>query len=304
MKRYLFILIFPISYLSFGQQLPHRTQYLFNEFKLSPAFITNYDYSPIRASSRTQWTAIENAPKTFSVSAIKPFKKNNGIGVNIYNDKLASLSYNMVEFAYSQKLQLNETIFFSGGLGGKFLQTNYSPDNMILNDPSDPVFIQSESSSNIDFSIGFLLQSNGNYIGISTPNLLEPKLKFNSSNDVNYIPRHYYVMGSYKKQLPEESSLSIQPSFLLKLAANTKAQIDINSVVTYQENFGLGLQYRSEDAMAVLFSFQNQKYFFAYSYDLTTSEISSVTGNTHEVTLGINLNREVEVECPANPVEE
>lgn len=304
MKRYLFILIFSLSYIAIGQQLPHRTQYLFNEVKLSPAFITTYDYSPIRVSSRIQWTSIENSPRTYSASAVKPLKKNNGIGVNLYNDQLASLSYNMVEFAYSQRLQLSEKIYFSGGLGAKFLQTNYSPDNMILNDPSDPAFSNSESSNNIDFSLGFLLHSNGNYLGISTPNLLEPKLKFNSENEINFIPRHYYIIGSFKKQLSEESKFSVQPSFLLKLAANSKAQLDINSVVRYQDNLGFGLQYRTEDALAALVSFENNKYFISYSYDLTTSSISSVTGSTHEITLGINLNRKVEADCPANPVEE
>ena len=296
--------MFTISYIVIGQQLPHRTQYLFNEVKLSPAFITTYDYTPIRVSSRMQWMAIENAPKTYSVSAVKPFKKNNGIGVNIYTDQLASLSYNMVEVAYSQRLQLSEKVFFSGGLGAKLLQTNYSSDNIILNDPSDPVFAQSESSNNIDISLGFLLHSNGNYLGISTPNLLEPKLKFNSANEINFIPRHYYVTGSFKKQLSEESKFTIQPSFLLKLASNTKAQLDINSIIRYQDNFGLGLQYRTEDAIAVLMCLENNKYFISYSYDITTSSLSSITGSTHEITLGINLNKKVEVDCPANPVEE
>ena len=304
MKKLLFTVMFAISFIAIGQQLPHRTQYMFNEVKLSPAFFSTYEYSPVRVSSRVQWLAIENAPRTYSLSAVKPLKKKNGIGINIYKDQLASLNYNMVEFAYSQHLQLSEKVFFSGGLGAKFIQTNYNPENIILNNPNDPVFTQSESSNNIDLSLGFLLYKDDSYIGISSPNLLEPSLNFNSQNSVNFIPRHYYVLGSIKKDLDDDAKFTLQPSFLLKLAANTKTQIDVSSVIRYQDNIGIGLQYRSEDAASVLFVFENRKYFISYSYDITTSSVRSYTGSTHEITLGINLNRKVEVDCPANPVEE
>ena len=50
-----------------------------------------------------------------------------------------------------------------------------------------------------------------------------------------------------------------------------------------------GVWYRTRDAFIVLLGFQAEKVKFGYSYDVTTSKLTTATAGSHEVSLQFNF---------------
>ena len=69
MKRAASILIvFLICTISYGQQLPIYSQYLYNKYLLNPAVAGSDGYTSVSLTAREQWVGYSGAPRTFSVS--------------------------------------------------------------------------------------------------------------------------------------------------------------------------------------------------------------------------------------------
>lgn len=290
MKRYIIItfLVLVCTELK-AQQLPFQTNFVSTEYNTNPAYTGVYDYMPIRLNSRFQWLGVENAPQTHSLSAHMPITDANGVGLHVYSDQLANISYNMTELSFSHRFQVDEYVYLSGGIGAKYIQTNFNGTDAVIIDETDPVFQSDESVGNIDFSMGYLLYSDNFTLGVATPNLLARQLDFEESIGENIIYRHIYLMGSFFKEFNEVGDFAYEPSFLLKMAKNVDPQIDASLKVYYRTYLSLGLQYRSQDALSLLFGFDYNQYFLNYSYDITTSDLSPYSRGTHEITLGYNF---------------
>jgi type IX secretion system PorP/SprF family membrane protein len=63
------------SIASFGQQLPHYTQYMLNSYILNPAVAGIENYTDVKISHRHQWVGIDGAPVTTYLTIHGPFKK-------------------------------------------------------------------------------------------------------------------------------------------------------------------------------------------------------------------------------------
>ena len=75
-----------------GQELnsPQLSQYLAdNPFVLSPVYAGIGDHVKIRLNGLAQWVGIKDAPQTQSLAADMRLGEKSGIGVFLYNDKLA-----------------------------------------------------------------------------------------------------------------------------------------------------------------------------------------------------------------------
>src|SRR5438045_7719800 len=63
------------AFASFGQQLPHYTQYVLNGFIINPAVAEIENYTDVKISHRHQWVGIEGAPVTTYLTIQGPLKK-------------------------------------------------------------------------------------------------------------------------------------------------------------------------------------------------------------------------------------
>jgi type IX secretion system PorP/SprF family membrane protein len=68
-RRLFFILLFLlVGSITFGQQLPLFSQYLYNKFLLNPAVAGSDGYTSVSLTAREQWVGYLGAPRTFSFS--------------------------------------------------------------------------------------------------------------------------------------------------------------------------------------------------------------------------------------------
>ena len=89
MKKILAIALFLISALTYGQQDPLFTQYMYNKLAINPGYAGSHDLFSVEAITRFQWVGIIGSPRTISFTANTPLRNPHiGLGFYAYRDQL------------------------------------------------------------------------------------------------------------------------------------------------------------------------------------------------------------------------
>jgi type IX secretion system PorP/SprF family membrane protein len=311
-RKLAFILfLFLIGNLTFGQQLPLFSQYLYNKFLINPAVAGSDGYTSVSLTAREQWVGYAGAPRTFSFSwqtrmlkksfilkqtkvkrAIYRPKSDGkvGFGGYIFSDKngLIQRTGFQVAYAYHMWLQKNTQLSFGLAFTGYYYKIDETQIN--FEDPNEP-WMNNNLRRGIfvpDLTFGAYLL-NANYsLGFSADQLSEASAKIGGPAYKNFsMSRQYYLFGSYDFSL--SSNTIIQPSFLLKMSEQIKPQADIGATYIYNQGFWVGLAYRTSGALIANIGVKFQNMFFGYAYDYTLQEIQSITYGTHEITVALKF---------------
>ena len=188
MRRVTYIILFIIIAGSTGlqaQQMPHYTQYMFNDFVINPAIAGVYDYFQIRTNHRFQWVGLMDPPMTNSIGFYGPHSSlPMGYGGYIYNDVTGPTSRTGVTGSYAYNLAVTGDIRLSMGLSASIMQ--YRIDGTQLNpaDVSDPAILSLVSTSYMpDAGLGLYLYSDKFYVGLSVAQLLNNSIKIFDNKD-------------------------------------------------------------------------------------------------------------------------
>jgi type IX secretion system PorP/SprF family membrane protein len=311
-RKLAFILfLFLIGNLTFGQQLPLFSQYLYNKFLINPAVAGSDGYTSVSLTAREQWVGYAGAPRTFSFSwqtrmlkksfILKQTKVKRavyrpksdgkvGFGAYIFSDKngLIQRTGFQVAYAYHMWLQKNTQLSFGLAFTGYYYKIDETQIN--FEDPNEP-WMNNNLRRGIfvpDLTFGAYLL-NANYsLGFSADQLSEASAKIGGPAYKNFsMSRQYYLFGSYDFSL--SSNTIIQPSFLLKMSEQIKPQADIGATYIYNQGFWVGLAYRTSGALIANIGVKFQNMFFGYAYDYTLQEIQSITYGTHEITVALKF---------------
>ncbi len=262
-----------------SQQLPHFTQFMFNDYVLNPAVAGTKDYYQVRSNSRFQWAGIVDAPQTISLSLNGPHSSRPmGFGGYLYNDVTGPTSRTGLYGTYAYNILIKGEVRLSMGLSFGIMQNKIDGTEITLHDPDD-LAMQGGITSTVvpDASVGFYFYAPDWYAGFSAFQLFSNKLK-----------SHFYLLGGYRYDINDQ--FSIEPSLIIKAMSPVPIQIDLNAKVTYQEMVWLGLSYRSRDAASILLGYiHDKRYYFGYSYDFSTSDIRSYNSGSHEIMIGIRF---------------
>ena len=296
MSKYLYVLLFALVIGGLGgshaQQLPQYSQYLINDYVLNPGITGNKEYFAAKTNHRFQWVGLTDAPRTFILSMHGPIKAENmGVGGYLFTDVTGPTSRVGVYGSYAYHIDLNrDDMKLSLGLFGGIMQYNIDGSKITLVQKDDPLAKAGIESIVIpDAGAGAYWYGDKYYLGVSVPQLLQNKLELtDNGSEIGRLTSHYFVMGGYKFEL--DSDFEIEPSFLMKYVAPVPVQFDISAKVSYQRTFWVGGSYRTDDAMSVLIGYSMQdKLFFGYSYDVTTTDLKNYSSGTHEVMLGMRF---------------
>jgi len=311
-RKLAFILFFcSIGVVTFGQQLPLYSQYLFNKFLINPAVAGSDGYTSISLTAREQWVGYYGAPRTVSLAVQsrmlkKGFllKKSNsnkisfrqksdgkvGLGAYVFNDKngLVNRTGAQVSYAYHMWVRSNTQL----SLGLAFTGYHYKIDDKKINfeDPSDPLLYSNLRHGMFvpDATFGVYLLNAKYSLGISADQLFEASAKIGKYSYRNFtMDRHYYIFGSYDFDLDNHNVL--EPSLLLKMSEQLKPQLDIGATYKYKQDFWLGLSYRTSGALIANAGVKYENIFIGYAFDYTTQEIQQITYGTHEITIALKF---------------
>lgn len=295
MKHILSILLIGISVEAVqAQQLPQLSQYNSQDYLFDPAVAGSRPWFEIRSAHRNQWVGIQDAPRTFVLSATTPLGANMGVGGYIFTDNVGPSRRTGMQLSYAYHLKVTDDIKLGMGLSFGMLQFLIDGSKIQFHDPDEPLMDdQLRGSLMPDATFGVYLYHEKWWFGATAPQLLRNRVWFYDENDqsLSKLAAHYYAMGGYR--LPIGSDLKLEPSFLLKYVDPVPPKIDLTATLRYKDMVWIGATYRTEDAVSLMVGYWMKKTFqFGYSYDLTMTNLRNYSSGTHEVMLGITLGKE------------
>lgn len=315
-----------------AQQRPQYTQYVFNNFLLNPALSGIENYTDVKAGYRSQWQGLQGAPVTSYLTVNAPLGSgylqgdatemptaggedpssrsylqsyeaapaHSGIGFMIVSDKAGEISQTNIDATYAYHIGLTSNLNLALGVAAGVSRSALNVAGVTTATPDDPAIDAGNTGIwSPDLGIGVWAYSALYYVGASVQQLLPQKLYFNSTDAAEQsksVPQLFFTAG-YKLFLSDD--VTLLPSFLIKEIKPVPLTYDVNLKLSFRDRFWIGGSYRHGDSFGALAGFNISSLIsVGYSYDVTTSELNTVSNGTHEIVLGILLNNKYNVTCP------
>jgi type IX secretion system PorP/SprF family membrane protein len=262
---------------------------MFNNMAFNPGYAGSSEGICVTGLTRQQWIGFKDddgsnvAPQTYFLTIDSPLKFLHGaLSGFISQDKIAQYSNTNVKIGYAYKADIGPGNF-SAGLQVGFMNTKMDFSKFNPNQEGDPVLTEKSEQSDfvIDLALGlFYKVPDKYYIGLSADQLLQTKEPQTSYQ----LRRHYYLTGGYYYLLPNHPVFEIQPSALIEYDGAV-VQFNLGALVEYNKKIWGGLEYRFQDAVAILAGMNFKSFRVGISYDIATSSITRYSYGGVEVML-------------------
>lgn len=275
-----------------AQQDPQYSQYMFNQMAINPAYAGSKEAISAATFLRTQWTGIEGAPKTETVTIHGPFaKKKVGIGGAIIADQIGPTKSIGIMGSYAYRIQIKNGKLSFGLRAGVYNYT-YNWDAITYKDQADVYNTHTQTSKVVPTAdAGIYYYTRTEYIGFSATHLYNGKLTSvsNLSGDDARFSRHYFLTAG--KAWAFGDNLVFNPSICVKGAKGSPLNLDVNLSFFLDKKLWLGISGRSNKDMVVYTQINlTEKLKLGYAFDFGLSSIAKIGNGTHEVMLSYDFN--------------
>lgn len=293
----------------------HFSQFYSTPLLVNPAMTGIFD-GKVRVSNnyRAQWAGVGKAYNTFHFSLDLPlgksrFKKNYfGGGLMVYQDNAgqAQFTHTIIEGALAYTLTLDDgdnylAIGFRGGLDSRAIDftkstwsSQWNGDNYDKSLAGE--FPQLQQRTYIDVTAGLMWYyipdgNNSICVGGSMSHISTPDQSFFTNNH-DYLNSRIAIHGSAELSLDSYNSFWVAPKILVQLQGpqkeilagtfvKTKLQFKSKYTNYKQDSYlNFGAWYRVGDAFILATRIEYKDFGLGISYDLTTSDFSSMTGSS------------------------
>jgi type IX secretion system PorP/SprF family membrane protein len=334
MKKIFTLIVIFISgaHLLFAQQKPQYTQYVFNNLLINPAVTGIENYTDVKAGYRSQWTGLQGAPVTQYLTIDAPLgqaflqgdatafpagggenpssrlytqnymasEPHHGIGLTVVSDATGPISQTNIDATYAYHIGLASNLNLAAGVAAGISHATLDRSQLITgNTTLDPALENGSGPWKPDLSIGVWMYSSTYYVGASVQQLLPGDLYFATNNKYSQaktVPQ-YFLTAGVKVFLTDD--VTLLPSFLIKEINPLPVTYDINAKLSFRDKLWIGGSYRHGDSFGVLAGLNISSFInIGYSYDITTSQLNTVSNGTHEIVISLLLNNRYKVTCP------
>ena len=307
-KIFTILIILGCIYSVNAQQSPQYSLFMFNKYGINPAYGGLDNSLSVTGVVRKQWVNLEGSPFTQQLNAHMPmYYLRGGIGIRLENDILGATRNSSVMLSYNYWIPVSKKSLFSIGLSAGVVQRALNgtklraPDGEyedIVDHKDSKIPIGLETAIAPTMSGGVYFQSGKLDLGISAINLLGNDISFNHKDGRTDIlqKRHFMLFAATNFEIG--SLFEVMPSVFLKSDID-QSQVDLSTIVRYNGNVFGGASIRGYDEAtldAVVFIIGmklNDKTTLSYSYDLTLSDLNTVSDGSHEITVNYNLNKSI-----------
>ncbi|TXC78326.1 PorP/SprF family type IX secretion system membrane protein [Luteibaculum oceani] len=282
-------------------QDPEFTQFYANPLYLNPAFAGSAKCPRIIANYRNQWPSIPGTFVTQTVSYDQFIPAiYGGAGIQLMRDNAGNgtLTTYRASLQYAYTFNLSREFAMKAGIEASFFQLGLDWSKLTFGDMIDPrkgfIYETQDTKrggqvSNADFSAGILGFSENFFAGIAVHHLTEPNESLILSKSP--LPRKYTVHAGGKFRIGDSYNKAnasfISPNIMYQLQGDFK-QLLYGMYLTKGPIVG-GVWIRSKDSFILLAGVQTDVIRFGYSYDVTVSSLTTQSGGSHELSLGIQL---------------
>ncbi|MGK7388970.1 MAG: PorP/SprF family type IX secretion system membrane protein [Candidatus Cyclobacteriaceae bacterium M2_1C_046] len=312
MKKFILYILLLVSTAAVSQDMQF-SQYYGSPLYLNPAFTGTAPDHRLTLTHRNQWPQIGNGFVSYAFSYDYNMSDlRSGFGILVSTDKAGSagLRSTHAAFNYAYKVKLSSNWMFTPGLYFAYNRRHldYSKlvfgDQLEFDDRGEVITRDLEILNNLtdvqyfDAGVGGLIYNRKFWWGFSAHHLNRPNQSM--LGEESRWPVKYSFHGGV--QIPLYHGLkkrsrvsSIAPSFNYKKQGEFD-QLDVGLHFLY-DPIMLGLWYRgvpiqqnindrvSQDAIVIIMGVKLKDMEIGYSYDFTTSELSSVSGGAHEISI-------------------
>lgn len=302
-----FLSMLILSGVVFSQDLEF-TQFYSNPVYLNPAFAGSHGCPRIAINYRNQWPNLSGNYVSYAAAYDQYFKGiQGGVGIILVNDvqaKTVKTTTGSLVYSYHTKLDRKWSLMF--GAKTTWIQKSLDWSKLTFGDMIDPRkgFIYSTGDhlkggnhGFFDVSSGVLLLSKTFTFGLAANHLSMPNESMIKGVDDKLPIRftaHANASIDVGKTSKYNTSTTIMPSIIYSYQ-NGFTQMNIGAYAKHGP-LTLGTWFRNRDAFIFTVGISTPMFKFGYSYDLTVSKLNNgVSGGSHEVSLGLNLN------CKSHP---
>ena len=270
-----------------AQQKAMFSQYMYNGLAINPAYAGSQRSLSMTALVRQQWVGMEGAPSTQTITGHLPIEdKRIGVGLMVMHDKITVTDQTGVYGSYAYKLPMPKGELSFGVQGGfTFYRSLFSEVSQ-----TDLTFAGADiQESQPNFGFGMYYTTDRFYAGLSIPQLMQARLdRGNPDVDGFLIQRHYFIHTGYLFDMG--LNFKLKPNVLIKMVSGASVEMDLNANLYYKNLLGLGVSWRTMDAIVAMLHVQVTNNFrFGYAYDITTTSVQKVSYGSHELFLNYRI---------------
>lgn len=283
-------------------QDPQFTQFYANPLYLNPAFAGTARCPRVALNYRNQWPALSGTFVTTSASYDQDVRGiMGGLGLLVTSDQAGkgTLNTTTVSGIYSYTQAVSRKFSIKAGFQATYFQKSLDWNKLTFGDQIDPRrgFIYATNDvprggkvGNADFSAGILGYTDVFFVGFAAHHLTEPNesLIVGTSKMPMKLTAHggaaipLGMRGKYG-----EAKTKLSPNILYQQQAAFR-QLNLGMYVDHGPIMA-GIWYRSKDAFIALIGFHTEHLKFGYSYDVTTSKLTTATAGSHEVSVTLQF---------------
>jgi len=266
-----------------AQTDPMYSQYMFNMTAVNPAYAGSRGGIGVNYFGRSQWTGIPGAPVTHSLTVDGATADGRfGFGAQLYNDQIGVFKTNGANFMAATRVRVSDNGILSGGIQvGLMNQRKNYTDVVNVYENNDPSFQQNANKTDPTLGLGLFYNTDKFYLGASVPNILKTS-DFNTAGNYKELNYHLFVTSGYVFDIND--NVKLRPSTMIKVVRGAPIEFDFNTNVWLKEVLGLGVSYRTGDAIVGMAELQLTKQLrIGYAYDHITSSLKNIAGSTNEV---------------------
>lgn len=276
----------------FGQQTQLSSLYTYNPIVVNPAESGYNNVTDISLTFRKQWTGISGTPTTSWISGHTSLNGKMGLGGALVYDEMSFIKNIDAKLNYAYHLKLAKDFKLSFGVGVGMQQSTINYSDVMADDYSDEILINGNTSGVMfDVQFGTLISFKDFRLGVSAPQLLQPRISVNTSTfETNYDLRsHLNIYVGYDSKINE--SIKAMPMIFYR-RSNASSQFDVIGNFLFNKTLILGLGYRQGIGVIANVGAKIQnKFQINYNYDFGKSGFGNATGGSHEIMLKLLLEK-------------
>ncbi len=330
MKQFILVITLLFTQTVFGQQEVNFIQLANNSYYLNPAAGGMTNTLNAEMIGRAQWLGYSGKPRTmvFSMNTVlgqetetneiytsflssPPERKTSTgikhvVGGTVLLDAIGPFSKTSLKGNYAIHLPFTKKVMFGAGIGLGWNNFNVNQDRIILyqeNDATLDNYLAISSNQNIlDANAGMVFYSEKLFLGFSVSQAFKNRAVFSIETD-SYFERHYFSVLKYL--FPASNTIEIEPIFVARIVKNAPFSWDLGARVIYDKALWLGINYRNTKNVTVQFGVHFLKnIYFAYGFEFSNALMKKTMNGTHELTLGVHLNKKSKSKRTENDPEE
>lgn len=282
MKNFIILAILFSSMIANAQQQPQYTLNQFNSnLEINPAYAGSNEKASASLRYRKQWMGYDGSPSTANFNMESKIINNAlAIGLTVISDRIGITQSTIGDLSLAVHVRVSDKITTSIGFKAGVYSLNSDFSKLSNVDANDPLYVIDKRTIPY-LGFGALAYTREWYVGFSAPRVVSIE---NISPQTRITKPHYFLYGGYRVALNDD--IDLRPALLGKYVSAAPFEADIAMDAWYRNQVGVGISYRTSDAVNYMIQWRYRNLYVGYSFDMTISGMRTFNSGSHEICLG------------------